>query len=538
MKHLFLTLFAILTVFTFHGTTNAQTIDAKGEETLKTLFQDFLDYQKTTNDAFGGLTFHYEGDLQVNQADTYYEVKLPVITVKPPKIEGQFDEESVMMKIDAIRINAVPAEDGLWTTTWTFPKRLTLKGENSANDFHIEFGDQKTVGVLSESLGYFTKMNMNVYDINFKVGDAPIGTTVGGVNLFSNFAKSEKQPDDGSKTRYTGPFNITFSDIVIAPPNDPEVVKIGEFKVTSTLSDAALPTLKEYEATILKHKDTFSSLNIDPNDPDAAQNLDNSKILDMIIDLYNIDMSGFDFAYTVKGMSYLADQNSENRPFDEMTLDNASFSLGTKNMDSEAGNIMLETKYDGLKVVGENKDELSTLSPNALKFNLNAENVPFTTLSKLASTTLRAIAENPDSAQFAAMGIMFKLPAIFAQAKTKLNINDNYANAQDYEISLDGEVLTDLTAMTGFIAKFTSVFAGMDTVITKITAFEQKQNAANDNENGEASEFTPSSMLKTLLSLRKIAKPTNKTGAYQFEFEATPEGQFLLNGQNAAEVLQ
>ncbi len=539
MKQTFLALLTASFIFVFSHPAQAQTIDAQGEAKLKTLFQDFLDYQKTTNDAFGGLRFDYEGELTVQQADTFYEITFPVISVKPPEIESTSNDDKVMMRIAPIRINAVPAEDGLWTTTWTIPQKLTLQSEDAGEDFHIEFGDQKTVGVMSEALGYFTKLNMNLYDMTFKLADEDIGTKVGGVNIFSNFEKTANQPADGEKSRYTGPFNITFSDIEIAPPQDPEVVKIGEFKVVSNLTDAVLPTLKEYEAIILKYEDTFNTLNnIDPDSPESVEGIDNNKIIDMIFELYDMDMSGFDFAYQVKDVSYLADQRNERRPFDEMTLSSASFSIGTKSMNTETGIIMLGTQYDGLNVKGEKQDELGELSPNAFKFNLSAENVPFLTLSKLATTTLRSIAENPDSAQFAAMGIMFKLPAILAQANTKLSMTDNYAKAKDYNVSLDGEVLTDLTAISGFVAKFTSIFAGMDTVIQKIRSYEQKQHTKRNSEDGETSEFAPSGLLENLMKLKDAATPAGQAGAYKFEFEATPEGKFLLNGQDAMQVLQ
>jgi len=129
------------------------------------------------------------------------------------------------------------------------------------------------------------------------------------------------------------------------------------------------------------------------------------------------------------------------------------------------------------------------------------------------------------------MGIIFKLPAIFAQANTKLSVTDNFAKANDYNVTLDGEVLTDLTAMTGFVAKFTSIFAGMDTVIQKIKSYEQTQNE-------EGTEYSPSDIVETLTKLRDAGTPAGQAGAYKFEFEATPEGKFLLNGEDAMQVLQ
>lgn len=542
------TLSAILCLFTYGNSAVAQTINDQGAAKLTTIFQDFLNYQKTTNEAFGGLRLDYNGDLYVKQESNYYAITLPSITVRPPVIaynedgesESEIKTESVFMIIDQIKVNVIPGEQpGLWNTTWTFPEKFTLEGEDGSDDFHVEFGNQNTVAVLDESLGYFTKMNMNFQDINFKVADESIGAKIGGFQLFMNL---NKDVTDGQSV-YSGPFNFSLADISFAPPRDGETIKVGKLELLSSITNAVLPTLKEYEAKLLKHKDTFKSLAYAPENPEADQNMDGVKIMEMFSDLYNFKMSGFSFAYNVEDFAFLADQNNENRHIDEFLLDRAKLSVSAENMDTETGILSLRVDYDGMTVTGGEQDDLNDLSPTAANIHLQGQDIPFISLAKLAATSFRAIAEKPDSAQFVAIGLALKLPAILSQAQSKLVINDNFTKSGLYHVTLDGTVATDLTAISGFVAKLTSIFKGLDATITRLRSFEQNQaankNRENAQDNSPAENFQPSEFLANLEALRKIAKPAaNDNDAHQFDFEATPEGSFLINGTPASDVFK
>lgn len=516
MKRLLLT---FITLSTFASPSFASNTNDQSAQKLKDAFQTMLDYQKTVNEAFGGVDLVYEGELTVTNEATYYTITFPRILIKA--LEAQTDEENEeqdkeIFDIGVITINAMPDEkDGYWKTVMTLPTELTL-GQEEKTAFSMSFAEQRNIGLFSEHLGYFTKMDMNLSDIKFSMLGEDTGLSMGGLQLFMNI-------EENDQNRFSGPGHLSISNLVIAPPEDEETIKMEELKLDYSMQNALLPTLQEYQAKLLKHSETFKALqNLDPEDSQAAA-ANGKAIMDMFFDLYDFDIDGFAFKYSAKNITATSD-----KPNKEFSLGSGNLGFGFKGLSSEKGSLTINAEYAGIKSAKMEKDLKQALPSNG-KLDINAINIPYEALSQIIGSTATSVAQDPSTAQMAAMGIMMRLPAVLAQAETKIIMENNGIKNEIYDLNINGDVSTDLTSIIGFGANFKAVFEGLDTLISAM-----QSDTSEDNEG----------RLKFIEALGKWQSiGTQTTGpngkpAYSFDIETTPAGQVMINGQDASAVLQ
>lgn len=498
-------------------------INDQGAQKLKTSFGNILAYQKEVNEAFGSVRVIYEGEITVKQESEYYTITLPRILLKSPIItpaegneETELDDQT--FDIGIISINAMPDEkDGHWKTTWTLPETMTMSGE-ADTDFSIRWGEQNIIALLDDTLGYFTKMNLNLSNVSFNIEQEDIGVSIGNLQFYMNLDKN----DAGT---FSGPAYALISDLLIAPQEENSTVKIGELKIGSTMTAFSLPTLTEYKAKLMNHAGVFQSLNKIGNEEDA-KNVNGQDVMDMIFDLYDIDMNGFDIEYSLKNLEINPAPEDEDRGFDTLKLSSAFMGFGFNNLNSEKGELNIKTGYDTIDIQSDNPDHMSfEFIPAHTNFDIKVENIPYKTLSEIAKNSAASLARNPESAQMVGMSLLMKLPAILSQANTKLVIKDNNVKNDIYDISLNGQAVTNLTAIMGFSAKFNIIFQGLDALLSRIP---------RDTETTDTTDI-----IKQLEKLKSLGKPNtedNGKTSYSFEFEATPQGAFLLNGQDTSTI--
>ncbi len=512
MKRLFL---SCLTLIIIPYAAHAANINEEGAQTLKTSFQAFLDYQQTVNKAFGGIDLVYEGELTVAQEATFYTITFPHILIK--ELDQSQDSAGEVFDVGVITINAMPDEkSGYWKTVMTIPSKMTLSNGDQ-NDFTAQFAQQRNIGLFSDRLGYFTKMDMNISDVSFSMKEKETGVSIGGLQLYTNM-------DESADAKFSGTGHISISNLVIAPPEDEETIKFGELKFNFSIKDAVMPPLKEYQDIILKHTQTFETLqNIGSDNPEVQQ-ASGQDIMNMVYDLYNFDIDGFSFGYSTKDMEAISPQ-----PEKSFSLKSANLNFGLEGLKSETGTLLVSSEYEDIKSTKLEKDFGQTF-PSKGNLNLKAINIPYPALSQIAQSTASAVAQNPESGQMVALGTLMRLPAVLGQAETKVIIEQNGISNDIYDLSINGTVETDLTSIAGFSAKLNALFEGMDELIAAI------QPTNDETEN------SPTAKIADALGKWK-AIGTNATGpngkpAYSFDIETSPTGQVLINGQDASTALR
>lgn len=495
--------------------------NAKDAQKLKTSFENILAYQKEVNEALGSIRVTYEGELTVKQESDYYTITFPHILLKSPELQtGQDDKDfdNSVFDMGVISINAMPDDkSGYWKTVWSMPTSMTMTDE-SDEDFTIEFGGQNIIALLDENLGYFTKMNLNLSDISFKVKDEDIGASIGNLQLYINF-------DKGETGTFSGPANFIISNLLIAPPEEEGIIKTEELKVSTDVTGMVLPTLAEYKDKILSHASAFKSLETMQDNPES-DDVDPTEILDMVFDMYDFGISGMNLNYSLKNMDITMDPNEEGREFDALKIGSAFIGFGTDRINTERGSLNMKMGYDGIDMQSQDTDDVfATILPTQANLDVRAENIPFSSLYKMSKNSAQAIAKDPESASGVGLGILMKLPAILSQANTKLTVKNNSASNEIYDVSLDGEITTDLTALMGFSAKFKAIFNGLDDLLSNIPTSEDNIEAANII-----------TKLKHIKSLGKVGTGKDGKTSYTYDLEATPQGSFTLNGIDTREL--
>ena len=501
---------------------NASNINQQGADELKKHFQALLDYQKTVNEALGSVKVEYQGELTVTPEQTYYSAVFPRILIKGPSVEGM-PESDAAFDVGVIKINAAPDEKpGYWKTVMTFPSKMTLIGTTPEENFTIMYDKQQSIGLFSGALGYFTKMDINLSDITFEAGGQDLGVNIGGIQAYMKMEEVE------GENRFTGPGHLLMSNLSISPKGPGEKIQVGELKADFAMDNIKMPTLQEYQDKIMKHVDTFQSLQ--SMSPEQQEELTGSDLMDMMMDLYEFDLDGFSFKYSAKDLNIQSDMNNDYRDFDSLMIGAAALGFGFDDIQSDSGDMNILGSYNSVKVAPEDP-EYKDVIPQSANINIQASKIPYGQLTKIATNTARAIAEDPQSAQMAGLGVIMRLPAILAQAGTQIDVENNGVKSSLYDLSLNGQVLTDLSALTGFTAQFNAVFEGLDALLAVA-----KKNAANEESQNKANFVSMSQTLEGLKAVGKAATGPNGKPAYSYEIQATPDGKFLVNGQDAQTV--
>ncbi len=499
-------------------------INEAGAKQLKASFQELLDYQKAVNEGLGSVTMNYEGALSVVPNTEFYTVTFPRITLSSPELTNEAGEviklDDSVFDIGVITLNAMPDEKpNYWKIVMTLPQTMTMSEDGKPDeDFTVSFADHNAIAMYNDALGYFTKMNINLNGLTFQIGGEDVGVKADALQLYTNF-------DEKEDTRFTGPAYLSVNNLHISPEDQSETVNIGELKVEVTMTDFVLPTLKEYQEKLLKHADTFQALQtINPDETSSVATPED--FMNMFTDFYDFDLSGASIKYGVKDVLVSSDPEDELAEFDTLSLGDAHFGMGVEGMKSETGQLSFDVAYNDFKMTPET-EEYKDMLPTQSGFSLKADKVPFTTLMAIGKNTAQSVMESPNSAQFAAIGLMARLPAVFMKAETELLLSDTGVSNDTYDVSMNGAVKTDVTSMMGFAANMKAVFEGLDTVLSLA------KTRAADEENNMSFEYGEiAAQLEKLKSAGVATTGPNGKAAYGYDFASTPQGQFTVNGQD------
>ncbi|MCB1782788.1 MAG: hypothetical protein KDI13_02225 [Alphaproteobacteria bacterium] len=513
MRKFFLALLCITASYAPNAYAAEPTIDDAGAARLQKSFTEILDYVKTVYgpDIFGTQTppLIFEGDLKVEKQSTFYSITWP----------HMYYQEPAGTKIDlgVMAFNAVPGDkDGDWKMTMALPASYAMT-DPDGKVIKINIGAQNTVALFNESLGYFTKYDANFENITLSGAEEALKVfKIEKVHLLSNLS------EESDKT-LSGPFDLSFNDISIEAADNTDAVKvhIGRIGLDGKIDKFTPVSLKEYKEKLSKYAETLKSLH--PTDAGAPQaNIDPKAMIDMFSDLYSFNMNGAEAKYSLQDLTITSnDENLKN-----LNIKSAYFMAGTNGLLSDKGSMDLGLGYSNLKI-DPLKPGYEGSIPENVNISLRAQKIPVQILTTLGKNSLAAIGSNPDMAAMAGMGFVMKLPAILSQAGTEVIVKDTFIKGGLYNAAIDGKLVADLNAVASATGSFNGVFEGLD----DLYALAEK-NAANPDF-PDASTFA--SVLQPLGMLKAFGKPgSGPSGkpAYLYDLKLTPEGKFLINGQD------
>ncbi len=388
---------------------NAQaTVTEEQVLSLKSSFQEMLDYQKEVNDVFGNVVVVYDGELKAVAEGDYVALTLPHITIKS---KDSTDENVVDLGV--ISMNAAPdTKPGLWKIMLTVPQVISVS-DNTNSDLKILMGSQSIGGVFNQALGYFVKLDMNLMNISATENGVDLGFKISKVNTLVNL-------DEEADTRLSGPISVSVEGFNLK--DDDSSFHLGKVGFNANILKMKPLKLSEYKAIVMKHKTTFESLKSVGTDNAESSDIKSQAVMDMIFDLYNFTMDGFDMriqAQDVNVDTYAKEVPEEGetatQPVEEQnekfTIGNAYVGFGLKGMETDAGSVAIDFGYSGISLLPVDP-QYDGVMPTDTKISVLAEKMPVKSLYALLKNTANSAAANPDMASIAGIGLMIKLPAM------------------------------------------------------------------------------------------------------------------------------
>ena len=484
----------------------AQDLDAQGQK-LKSLFQNLIDQQTSINKK-SGVNVNFDGDVSVEQTGEYYAVTLPFLSL-------DYNDGS-SMKIGLIGINAAPHEnDDKWKMTFALPAQMNFLDPDEQTLFTVDIGAQRSSGVWSESLGYFSKLDANFENVAFE-------NARDGFTLSLPSARAVYDLDEDENQKWSGPIYFNLNDITAnAPEVEGNAIEIGALNLNMELFKYDPAALQDYRTTL--EEIILSQQNTDENAPPAATGQQASELFTSLIELLG---DGFTSEYQIsdfkiKGSSATADD------FDSLSIDKAHFGMDAIGFTKDNVDLNMRFGYNNFKMSPEMED-IAALVPANVNFDLSLANIPFNDIKELGINTLESGAASPG---IAAMSLAFKLPAILSKAETTLLIEDNYYGNDMYHVDLDGTVKTDLTAVHTATADIKAKVRGIDAVIAYLSNQAQQPNA-------------PAEKLQQTIATLTMLKGMGKTGVndagdptHNFDIILDKDGKIFMNDQDMTAMM-
>jgi hypothetical protein len=474
----------------------ANDINDEGAEKLKTLFGDLLTLQKSVTELDGLIEFHYDGNVTVEPADTYYAVTLPHIKILYP--------EGTELEMGMISINASPhAKEKQWKMAIAMPTPMIMRDENGKELARLSIQGQQAAGIWHEDFNSFTKLDAKYQNIVLRSIDPPFTATIPETRLRYDL-------DEDENNLWSGPALAAFKDMNIVFPNGAEA-KIGTFKFEVTIDQLVPAIWNNYKEAVKKLAD------IETPEDNAAQI---TELTNLAFELFTEGLNGVSSSYTMMDGRLNLPETLTGKA-DEIRLGNASFGFDLHGFRENRLSFTLDMGYDGFEQASMPAD-LKDIVPDHMQFNTSLKNIPVRQLVELGQNTFQAGMANPEGAQLLGLSLMIKIPALLAQYGTVIEFKDNNVGNDLYEAALDGTLRADLSAVNSVTGDAKMTFRGLDDALSRARALAEKPNTDYQEQ---VRQF-----VSNLEMLRSFGK--KEGSAYVYDFLMNPQGQILLNGQD------
>lgn len=501
----------------------AAPINDEGAARLKTIFETMLNEQAKILSAQGPTRLEQEGEVLVEQADTYYAITLPYLQVAY--------QDGSKLKIGIISINALPhdlstPEDDQWKMTIALPTPMTKYNRDNKPVSRVSIEGQKAAGIFHGNVQQFSKLDAKYERVKIESAKA------GGETLISNIV-ARFNFDQDAKGLWSGPGYIELNDLKSRQSNGLQVASIGNIKGSYTMDQWDPKAGRTYQQRYiaLQDKGAFQANPLAPNDA--------KELSAALLDLFTKGMNGLNATFSIADViltkpaplkpQTLYESSEEAAQDKNLKIADAAITFGMNGLLNDSVALGLNVKYNGLEVspiAEEDKD----IAPSKLNMDIQIKNIPFKQLVEMGQNTMAAAGDNPQQAmQLAGLTLMMKLPAILSQAGTSIELNNNNVGNAIYNVDLNGSIIADIAAANSATAKATMVFQGLDALLTKTKAVSL--NPANPNSE------RMKKLTQRLEFLKAIPGAQNGSEAYIYDFVLDAQGQMLLNGQDVRTLM-
>lgn len=457
--------------------TFAQNVNEAGAAELKALFQDALDKQQQQigQDTDRPHKLEVEGDVVVEQLDSYYAITLPDLKL--------VYENGNRTEIGIVAINAVPgSQDGQYKMTFAVPSPI-INYDGAGNErVRISIGAQKAAGLWDRAIHGFSKLNISMNDTLISAQTDGSSVIIPDMKIVYDL---NQQGD-----RWTGPMRFVTNNMTIENPQNNLKGKIGSVLMNMSI-------------------DQFTTDGLAMLNAETPEEIDDVKVAD-----------GLDMRFQIKGIDFA--KTTEDGTLESFAMSDLGIGFKVDDVLSNSALVGLDFNFDGLKT-NLMEGDADALFPRSSSFRITQKNIPVDSLAEAITNTP---ADNP---QMLGLTMMLKVPALLADAGSFLQIENTHLRNQNYDVSLDTVVRADVTAANAATAEGTLKFAGLDQVIPLL------QTAAQNSDSKQTTQqLMQTAMMLNALKAYGTSEPHATLGSsYTFDLEMNAAGAVLINGQNA-----
>jgi hypothetical protein len=503
--------FIALMLLAFAPAAQAAEINKEGAARLQKIFQDMIHYQESVSSLTEGGQFVFEGAVQAEPSGTYYAVTLPHTSVVYP--DGR------RAQIGMVSINATPHDKpGQWVMSVAVPTPIIMLDEKGEKAFQIDIGKQGAAGIWNESLQHFTKLDAKYQGISMRSFDGAFSALIPQASILYDL-------QEDAAGLWSGPAEIVLNNISVDIGNGTRKANIAEAKIKVDLQSYDPKALRAYKDNLVAMAETTEA-----SEENSAISREHAiGLYNMIFELVNKAAGGFSAQYSLSGVSISGTPTPEEPEAFKIQVKNAQAFLSGTGFRNNRVSLALKLGFDGVTMDPVPTD--GELMPSVLNIDVQLDNVPLQDIATSGKNALQGAMENPEMAKMAGMAFLWKVPALLSQAGTVLTLSNNRIGNSSYDAALDGKAIADINALNSATAKMNAKFRGLDWLIAAV------QKRTSDPANPKPEEAAK--LLENLQTIKKLARE-EKSGvetSHVVDFEMTPQGQMLINGQDAKTVL-
>ena len=485
----------------------AAEINEEGAQRLKTLLSGYIQEQKEIFADNPSGTLVIEGDVSVEQADTYYAVTLPNLKLQAAD-GGRVD-------FGMISINATPDDtsDDRWKMAIALPTPVMMYDEMGAIVAEINIKGQRAAGIWDESLKTFVKYDALYTDISVDSKDAEEKFAFNIPQVIARYDFRE-----GGENLLTGNGYVLTKGLNFAASEDNAKGTVGEFKLAFETDSFDVVKFKESQKRFQALTQGMTTEGVD----DKAVE---KEALQALMDVYHSFGEKMKVVYSFEDFK-ASGTSKQTGNIETVALDDAKFGLDIGGFQSDSVFFGLMFGYNGLEISDSSVPK--DIMPADTNLDISLRNIPMKDLTSIGQNAAQSIADNPQAKSMVGMSLMMRLPAILSQAGTKAVIDNTYIGNNDYRFTMDGNVMSDIKAVTGDVANVNATFKGLETLLKRVQYYRETA------EDGKSQSYD--NLINQLTLLKQIGQKSGDT--YKYDFELTPSGEMTINGENAQAVMQ
>ena len=165
------------------------------------------------------------------------------------------------------------------------------------------------------------------------------------------------------------------------------------------------------------------------------------------------------------------------------------------------------------------------MQPDSGQINITHHNIPIKDLAPL-------IENGANNKQALGLSLLFKIPAILAQAGSYIEINNSFVKNKNYNLGLNGVVRADIAAVNSATGEAELRFAGLD----KVLSFAQVE-GTKPTDGFSKFMRDVARMLERFKPLANVETDEKLGYVHVFNFEMNKTGQILVNGKDVSGVM-